>query len=265
LEPLAPVAPPRRTPLLSRALAAAGAAALAGAALKWGLTPEAAPPVAPLTGALAVALAALLLPRLAWIAVAAVLVVWLTTEGGAAGDRAWLLAAAALPVPLLLRRAAPPTWSLPAAAPALGLITVAGAFPALAARAGRVEHRAALGALGAWWLLLAETTFGERLVLGAPPNTGGTDAIVAVASSPAIALVGVWALAAAALPYLVRGRLITLDLAAAAAWAAGLAAGTQAALGGAPRGLIGGAIAAGVLALAPHARRAPSPDVPVAR
>ncbi|HEY6761642.1 MAG TPA: serine/threonine-protein kinase, partial [Baekduia sp.] len=40
LEPLAPVAPPHRTRLVERALAAAGAACLAGAALKWGATGE---------------------------------------------------------------------------------------------------------------------------------------------------------------------------------------------------------------------------------
>jgi hypothetical protein len=48
----------------------------------------------------------------------------------------------------------------------------------------------------------------------------------------------------------VRGRLITVDLVGATAWAAGLAAGTQGALGATPRGLIAGAIASGVLAVA---------------
>ena len=256
LEPIAPVAPPRRIPLVTRALAAAGAAACAGVALRWGAP---APPVAPLTGALGVALVALLLPRLAWIAAATAAVVWLATAGGLGPDRAWLLAAAALPVPFALRRAAPPAWSLPAAAPALGLITIPGAFPALAARAGRVEHRALAGALGAWWLLLGEVALNRTLVLGAPANSGGTDAIGAVATSPAIALLGVWAIAAAVLPYVVRGRLVTLDLVAATLWAAALAAGTQAALGSAPRGLIAGAVVAAAVALAPWARHLRSP------
>ena len=247
LEPLAPVVPPTRTGLLERAAAAVLAAGLAGAALAWAAP---APPAAPLTGALITALAVLLLPRLAWLALAAATIVWVAGDGGA--DRAWLLGAAALPVPLLLRHAPSPTWSLPAAAPLLGLATVAGAYPALLGRVASPLQRAALGALGAWWLLLAEALLHRRLVLGAPAAAagGGWDAVVAVATSPAIALLGVWAIAAVVLPHLVRGRLITVDLVGATAWAAGLAAGMQGALGATPRGLILGAIASGVLAIA---------------
>jgi len=263
IEALAPVAPPRRYGLVARAAAAGGAAVLAGAALKWGLD-GGVPPVAPLTGALAVALAALLLPRLAWMAACAAVVGWLASEGGLGADRAWLLAAAALPVPPLLRRATPVTWSLPALAPVMGLVAVWGAFPALAARAGRIEHRALAGALGAWWLILGEAAFGEKLVLG-PPRETGFDAIGAVIASPAIVLVGVWAAAAAVLPLLVRGRLVVLDAVAAAAWAVALAFGTQAALGTTPRGLAEGAVLAGALALAPlarHLRSAERVDLP---
>ncbi|HEV7751447.1 MAG TPA: serine/threonine-protein kinase [Baekduia sp.] len=250
LEPLAPVGwagADSRTGLLERAAAAVLAAGLAGAALAWAAP---APPAAPLTGALVTALAVLLLPRLAWLAFAAATVVWVAGDGGA--GRAWLLGAAALPVPLLLRRAPSPAWSLPAAAPLLGLATLAGAYPALLGRVARPLERAALGALGAWWLLLAEALLHRRLLLGAPAPAagGGWDAVVAVATSPAIALLGVWAIAAVALPYLVRGRLITVDLVGATAWAAGLAAGMQGALGATPRGLILGAIASGVLAIA---------------
>jgi hypothetical protein len=250
LEPLAPVAPPTRTGLAERAAAALLAAGLAGAALRWGAP---APPVAPLSGALATAIAVLALPRLAWLALAASIIVWV--GDGAQADRAWLLGAAALPVPLLLRRAPSPAWSLPAAAPLLGLATVAGAFPALTGRIARPVHRAALGALGAWWLLLAEALVHRRLVLGAPQSAGagGWDAVTAVATSPAIALAGVWAAAAVLLPLLVRGRLIVVDVVAATAWAAGLAAATQGALGAAPRGLVLGAIASAALAIAVRA------------
>jgi tRNA A-37 threonylcarbamoyl transferase component Bud32 len=255
LEPLAPVAPPQRTKLTQRALAAVLAAGLAGAALRWGASATVAPPIAPLAGALVVAVATLLLPRLAWLAFAAATVTWLFTT---VPDRAWLVLAAALPVPFLLRRAAPATWSLPSLAPLLALGTVAGAFPALAARAGSLPRRAIAGALGAWWLLLAEAALHRHLLLGAPADAahGGTDAIAAIVTSPPIALLGVWAAAAAVLPYVVRGRLLTADIVLATAWAAGLAAATQAALGAAPRGLIVGAIAAGVFALVPRA----SPD-----
>jgi hypothetical protein len=276
LEPLAPVAPPQHTKLTQRALSAVLAAGLAGAALKWGLTgagggvaaaaapgtagevgggTAAAAPIAPLTGALAVGLATLLLPRLAWLAFAAATTTWLFIE---APDRGWLVLAAALPVPFLLRRAAPATWSLPGAASLLALGTVGGAFPALAARAGSLPRRAIVGALGAWWLLLAEAATGRHLLLGAPAEAahGGTDAIAAVVTSPAIALLGVWAAAAAVLPYLVRGRLLVADIVLAIAWAAGVAAATQTALGAAPRGLIVGAIAAAAVAVIPRA----SPD-----
>src|SRR4051812_46879351 len=190
LEPLAAVAPPRRTALPQRALAAALGAGIAGAALKWGATgvldtavdghgaastaaaAPVAPPLAPLTGALVAAVAILVLPRLAWMALAAGLTVWLA---GAASDRAWLVAVLAAPVPFLLRRAPPATWSLPAVAPVLGLATLAGAFPALAGRAGDVWVRAAVGALGAWAVLLAEPALHRTLVLGAPANGGGSD------------------------------------------------------------------------------------------
>jgi hypothetical protein len=241
------------------AAGATGQAVGSGGAAAQAARGSTAAPVEPLTGALVVALATLVLPRLAWVAAAAAAVVWLAVEGGVGADRAWLLAAAALPVPLLLRRATPVTWSLPAAAPALGLVTVAGAFPAIAGRAGRIEHRAALGALGAWWLLLGEAAFGRRLVLGAP-HEAGLDAVTAVATSPSVALVPIWAAAALVLPHLVRGRLIVVDLAAAVAWAAALAVGTEHALGAAPRGLVAGAALAGALALAPGLRNLRSPE-----
>ena len=274
LEPLAPVAPPQHTKLTQRALAAVLAAGLAGAALRWGSTgldalagsggaggsaaaavTAVAPPIAPLTGALAVGLATLLLPRLAWLAFAAATITWLFTESP---DRAWLALAAALPVPFLLRRAAPATWSLSALAPLLALGSVAGAFPALAARVGSLPRRAIAGALGAWWLLLAEAALHRHLLLGAPADAaqGGTGALAAIVTAPAIALLGVWAAAAALLPYLVRGRLLVADIVLATAWAAGVAAATQAAIGGAPRGLIVGAIAAAALAVITRA----SPD-----
>ena len=267
LEPLAPVAPPQRTRLLERALAAAGAAALAGIALKWGATGELStavshaagagstgaqpvPPIAPLTGALGAAIAALLLPRVAWIAVVAAIAVWLAD---AAPDRAWLVVAAALPIPFVLRRASSSAWSLPALAPLLGLATVAGAYPAIAGRVGNVWTRAAAGALGAWLTLLAEPAIHRTLILGAPANDGAAHTLQAVVTAPAIALTAVWAVAAAVLPYLVRGRILALDIVAATGWAAGLAAASQSAIQAQPRGLIVGAVAAAALAVVPRA------------
>jgi eukaryotic-like serine/threonine-protein kinase len=254
LEPLAPVVPPQRTRLVERAATAAGAAALAAALLRWGASGGAEPLVSPATGALAVALAALLLPRIVWVAMAVTGVVWLANV---APDRAWLVGAAVIPVPFLLRLASPVTWSLPALAPVMALGTVAGGFPAVAGRTGDVWTRAAVGALGAWATLLAEPLLHRTLVLGAPAHASGSDAVWSVLTAQSIALVGIWAVAAAVLPLLVRGRLLVLDLVAASFWAAGLAASTQAALGTAPRGLIQGAIVAAALAVLPRAQLRP--------
>jgi len=82
------------------------------------------------------------------------------------------------------------------------------------------------------------------------------------------ALLALWALAAAVLPWLVRGRSLAVDVVAATAWAAGLGSATAAlgqSLSGAaaePRGLVAGAVLAGVAAVAgarmghfPHADR----------
>jgi hypothetical protein len=245
LEPIARVAPPARTGLAGRGLAAALVAGLVAAALGLG-APD--PPVAPLSGALAAAVAALLLPRLTWVATATLLVGWLA---GAAPDHAWVVAAAVAPVVPLLRWAPAAAWSAPAGGPLLGLVGVAGAFPALAGGAARAVHRAALGALGAWWTLLAEPLLGRHLILGAPGEAlHGAGIVAAVATSPSIALLGVWAIAAAVLPVLVHGRALAADVVGATVWAAGLGAGTQAALGADPRGLIAGSVAAAAGALA---------------
>ena len=76
-------------------------------------------------------------------------------------------------MPLLLYRRGT-TWSLPALAPLLGLAGLAGAFPALAGRARGPLTRAALGALGAWWALLAAPLLGrETLGARAPARLRG--------------------------------------------------------------------------------------------
>jgi hypothetical protein len=72
-----------------------------------------------------------------------------------------------------------------------------------------------------------------------------------------LAVAAWWALAAALLPVLVRGRTPALDLVAATTWAAALAAGTQAIAQALPwpgsppqvRGLVLGAVAAGLAAV----------------
>src|SRR3954447_25154470 len=110
------------------------------------------PPTSPLAVAGAVALAALVAPRIAWCAAAIVAVVVIAGEQP---GLAALVAIVALLPPLLAPRDGR-AWPLPAAAPVLGLIGLRGADPALAGQTARAPTRAALGAAGAAWLLLAD-------------------------------------------------------------------------------------------------------------
>jgi hypothetical protein len=261
---------PSGAPRIAHALATGAVVA----AILAALGPETGVP-APAAGALAALLAALL-PRLGWAlamagAVAALAagpaITGADTSVAAVGSAALLLLAA-LPVPFLLARI-PRAWSAPALAPVLGLAGLAGAFPAVAGRAPRMLDRAALGALGAWWLLLAEALTDRTLLLGPAANahTGtaaqgalsiAADAVADTVGIGLPALLAVWAIAAAVLPWIVRGRILVVDLVAACAWTAGLASATAALIpwlgesvpATEPRGLIAGALVAGVGAVA---------------
>ena len=259
--------------LAERLLAAAGAAALCGGALSL-LPPGAAPPPGgSLIGAAAAAAAVLLLPRAGWLLTMTALAAW-CMQGGLPGV-AVLLAAAALPTILLLPRDGA-LWSAPILAPVLGLAGLALAWPAGAGQVRRALPRAALGGLGLWWLALAEALARPRLLLGDVPGTprphvwegsaghAVTDVLVPLLSHGVVLLALVWAAAAWALPLLVHGRRLVLDLVLVSAWAAALAAATASVAaglpwaGGAPavRGLVLGAVAAGCVALIAAAARA---------
>ena len=246
----------------ARLFAGAGAAALAGAALA-ALGPE--PPVAISAGACVAGVAVALLPRVGWLVTVLALVTWLSVEQPGA---ALLVLLAAGPVPLLLARRAG-AWSVPAIAPLLGLVGIAGAWPVLAGQAARWQTRAALGALGGWWLAIAETLTSDRLLSGVPPSVlargeweGSSldamrDALWPLLSGGAPAFAALFAFAAAILPLLVRGRSAAVDLVGATAWAATLAAAmsalAQALSLSAPRGLVAGAIVTGLGAVAARA------------
>jgi eukaryotic-like serine/threonine-protein kinase len=269
---------PALPPALGRLVAPAAAGALAWAALA-GLSPEPAAPPA-LVALVTVALVAVL-PRLGWLAATIGVPLLLTLGPVQRPGAALLVATLALASPLLLR-ADGRAWALPAAAPALGLLGLAGAYPALAGRAPHWSGRAALGFLGAWWVVLAEPLLARALVFGPAPDTPARasfdgapgitagDVIAPAVASGALLLGIVWAAAAVVLPWLVRGRSLASDVVAATAWSAGVAAATITlgeALGGrvaqsAPHGLVPGAVVAAALALALAHLHRPVADEP---
>jgi hypothetical protein len=254
---------PALPPALGRLVAPAAAAGLVAVALA-GLVPD--PPLsAGLAAAITAALVAVL-PRAGWLIAAAATIALVGFGSTPRPGAAFVLLVLAAPAPLLLRSDGW-SWSLPAAAPVLGLAGLAGAYPALAGRAPRAWTRGALGALGVWWLVFAEP-FLERVLLfgateGTPPRAAfdgavslaASEVVARALSSGALLLAPVWAAAALVLPWIVRGRSLSADAVGATAWAAGLAAAT-ATLGEAigsvpsPAGLVLSALLAGVGALA---------------
>jgi eukaryotic-like serine/threonine-protein kinase len=254
----------RRRPLprLERLAAGVAAGSLTAAALaaagdppSWadgGRSGEALVP--PLTGGLVAAVLVAAFPRAGWLVAAAAAIAALADPWPSA---AALVALAVVVPPLLLRRRGL-TWSVPAAAPVLGLAGLAGAYPAIAGRTSGPLTRTALGAGGLWWLLLAEPLVGRELFVGTSPGEAG-ETLEALVSSGALLLAPLWAAAALALPWLVAGRSLSADLVLATTWAAGLAAATSAVADRAglpePRGLVAGAVLAGALAVIGARRR----------
>jgi serine/threonine protein kinase len=216
----------------------------------------------------------LVLPRAVWLGGALAAIVWLlaTSRPGAA----LLLFAAAAPLVLLPRRSGL-GWLTAALAPALGAVGLAAAFPALAGQRARLAERAALGALGYWWLILAEPLLDRRLWQGVPAGTparavweGSLSSAATHVLGPSLGLgvlygVAVWALAAVLLPWVVRGRSAMLDLLAASAWSLALllacaphyAGYTVSVVSATPRGAVVGAILGGAFAVAARALRGP--------
>jgi serine/threonine protein kinase len=214
------------------------------------------------------------LPRTVPLACGAAVVVWEAWAGRP--GVALLMLAAVLPllaVPAPARRG----WPLAALAPVLGLVGLAGAYPAVAGQAARWRSRAALGALGYWWLTLAEPLLSRHLWLGEPQGTPARGVWEGSLSSAAVHVVGpalalgvllgaaLWALAAALLPVVVRGHSAALDVLAATIWSAVIVAAAPALdsgtlLGGAHaggRGAILGAVFGALLAVAARALRGP--------
>jgi len=257
-EPRATIAWPER------ALAGLATCATAG----WLAADVIAPaPVAPATAALIAGLAVAALPRIGWLAVTLVTVGLLSSEDRV-GAALLVLLAALVPTVLLLRR--PSRWPLAAGAPALGLVGLAGAWPALAGRAGSPWQRAALGACGWVWLTAAAVLGGHalytRLVPGVPgasvwmpsPYETADRVLAPLVSSGVLVPAVVWGLAAVALPWATRDRALGVQVVLVTVWAAALASATTTVLrithGGVvakPHAVVAGAAAGGIAALLP--------------
>jgi hypothetical protein len=252
---------------IARGLAALGSAAAAGWLASVPLAPSPAPVVAV---AMLAAIGTLLLPRLGWLALTAAAGTTAVAQGHQ-GIAVVILIGMLLPVVVLIRR--PAAWPLAVGAPALGLIGIAGAWPALAARAGTAWRRSALGLTGWIWLLFVAPLAGHGLyvtkIAGIPAMTAWAvspyetvhHVLAAIVQSGALAPAPLWALAAVVLPWLVRGRSLPLDLVRVAIWSAVLVLATAAVLAvvhprGGPQAVstawLGAAVGA-VIALAPSA------------
>jgi serine/threonine protein kinase len=227
-------------------------------------------------------------PRAVWLLATTALVVW-QSAAGRPGVALLVLAAAA---PLLILSRTSPLALSAALAPALGTVGLAGVYPAVAGQASAWRARVVLGALGYWWLCLAEPLLARRLWLGPPTGLRATAAVAnagvatAAAAIPAWegsldgafnhALVpllstgvllgaALWAAAALLLPWLVRGRHAALDLVAATVWTAALLAAEPLLDHGLPltqgrplpRDALLAAILGGALAVAARALRGP--------
>ncbi len=167
------------------------------------------------------------LPRVLWLGGLLAAAGWQAAQGRVGVSL--LVLAAGAPLTALPRRSGP-GWLAASLAPALGLVGLAGAFPALAGQRTDWRARAGSAALGFWWLALSESLLAKRLWLGPPSglpprvvweaSLGNTATHVIAATLTVELLIGavVWALAAIVLPWIVRGRSAAIDVFAAVAW-----------------------------------------------
>ncbi len=219
------------------------------------------------------------LPRAVWVGCVIAVAAW-QVANARPGVALLLLAASA---PLLLMGSRPGVgWLTAGLAPALGLVGLAGAFPAIAGQASQWSRRAALGALGYCWLALAEPllggrTLGARLWLGTPAATPPRAVWEGSFEGTALHVIGptltvglmcgavLWAAGAAMLPLIVRGSSAILDTLAAVVWSTALLAATPYCAAGLsagaalpqPRGAVLGAIVGAAIAIAGRALRGP--------
>jgi hypothetical protein len=227
--------------------------------------------LAPAAAAVVAALAVATLPRVGWVALA-LLGAGVLVAQGRAGGALVLLCAGLLPVILLPR--SPTTWPLSAAAPALGVLSLAGAWPAIAARAASPWRRAVLGITGWVWLVvasaLADADLYARRPAATPPASAwmpslqqAVDRVLGpLASTEFVLCALVWGVAAVVLPLLVARRRFPVALVLVTVWSAMVVSAIATFLGvnhsrgaGMPATAVLGAIAGAIVALAPAALR----------
>jgi serine/threonine protein kinase len=250
---------------LGAAVAAGVAAWVAGAVLAPGSVN---PAIASVLAAVAVAA----LPRVGWLALIAAAGGALAAQGRPGAMP--LVVLAGLTAPLLLPLQ-PARWPLPALAPALGAIGLAGAWPALAGRAAGAWQRAALGAAGWIVLVAAEALATTNLYVRLPhavaarsvwtPSLSGSlhHALLPLASTGVLAPAVAWGFAAVVLPWMTVFRSLPVKLVLVTIWTAATASAVTTALHAAHAGALVktdvavlGAVAAGLVALAPSIRGA---------
>jgi hypothetical protein len=223
-----PDADPSRLIWQARAMAGAGSAATVAWLDHRLLAPHATLTVPVALAALIAGALTLLLPRIGWMALVTYVCLAAVLQGHA--GTATLVAVGAL-VPMVLLPASPALWSLSAAAPALGLIGLAGAWPALAGWAHRPWRRMMLAASGWAWLALAGPLAGRTLYELRPPDSVDRGAwtgsvlhaahhvLTPLARDGRLAPAAVWAAAAVLAPWMVPRRRPLLAVMGAIVWA----------------------------------------------
>lgn len=179
-------------------------------------------------------LVALVLPRLTWLGLAFG-VVFLSASGAGGRPGQALVLALALALPIIAMPATKRLWPLPALAPLLGLAGMATVFVGVAGIVRGAWRRATIGAIGAIWLELVSVASQRDLVGPVPASSTGLSswqgsagdalhqAIWPLLRLEVGLLAGCWAVFAALLPIVVRGRSLAFDVVAAVLWSAALA------------------------------------------
>jgi hypothetical protein len=223
-----PDADPSRLIWQSRALAGAGSAATVVWLDHRLLAAHGTLSIPAALAALIAAAITLLLPRIGWMALVAYVCLAAVLQGHA--GTATLVAVGAL-VPMILLPASPTLWSLSAAAPALGLVGLAGGWPALAGWAHRPWRRMMLGASGWAWLALAGPLAGRTLYEPRPRQsvdrrawTGSVlhaahHVLTPLARDGRLAPAAVWAAAAVLAPWMLPRRRPLFAVLGAIVWA----------------------------------------------